>query len=99
MSLFESIALRLGLGLTTAAMVARVAEVELFLLDEPNLMTSVRAAFGPIRGTGIGNLMGMRTVLLRTGRHRDQKPRSWDERPDAEVEDAEGILKAVVAVD
>jgi putative hydrolase of the HAD superfamily len=39
-------------------------------------------------------LLGMRTVLIRTGRHREQRPRSWDERPDAEVMDAAGILKA-----
>ena len=36
----------------------------------------------------------MRTVLIRTGRHREQQPRSWDERPDFEVEDAAGILRA-----
>ena len=40
-------------------------------------------------------LLGMRTVLIRTGRHREQMPRSWDERPDFEVEDAAGILLAV----
>jgi putative hydrolase of the HAD superfamily len=40
-------------------------------------------------------LLGMQTVLVRTGRHLAQQPRSWDEVPDAEVEDAEGILKAI----
>jgi len=40
-------------------------------------------------------LLGMRTVLIRTGRHREQQPRSWDEIPDFEVEDAPGILRAV----
>jgi putative hydrolase of the HAD superfamily len=40
-------------------------------------------------------LLGMRTVLLRTGRHREQRPRSWDDLPDAEAEDAAGILKAI----
>lgn len=30
-------------------------------------------------------VLGMGTVLFRTGRHREQQPRSWDERPDAEV--------------
>jgi HAD superfamily hydrolase (TIGR01549 family) len=40
-------------------------------------------------------LLGMRTVLIRTGRHRDQQPRSWDEVPDFEVTDAAGILTAV----
>jgi putative hydrolase of the HAD superfamily len=43
-------------------------------------------------------LLGMRTVLLRTGRHRDQQPRSWDEMPDAEVQDAPGILRAVLSL-
>ncbi len=41
-------------------------------------------------------LLGMRTVLIRSGRHREQQPRSWDERPDREVEDAAGILRAVI---
>ena len=40
-------------------------------------------------------LLGMRTVLLRTGRHAGQQPRSWDETPDAEVYDAAGILRAI----
>ena len=30
-------------------------------------------------------LLGMRTVLFRTGRHIEQQPRSWEEVPDAEV--------------
>jgi putative hydrolase of the HAD superfamily len=37
----------------------------------------------------------MRTILVRTGRHRMQQPRSWDECPDTEVMDAAGILKAI----
>jgi putative hydrolase of the HAD superfamily len=40
-------------------------------------------------------LLGMGTVLIRTGRHREQQPRSWDERPDAEAMDAAGILRAI----
>lgn len=43
-------------------------------------------------------LLGMGTVLIRTGRHRDQQPRSWEERPDFEVEDAAGILHAIEAL-
>ncbi len=43
-------------------------------------------------------LLGMRTVRILTGRHRDQKPRSWDEIPDIEVEDAAGILRAIEAL-
>lgn len=42
--------------------------------------------------------LGMRTVLLRTGRHITQQPRSWDEPPDAEVYDATGILEAIVTL-
>jgi HAD superfamily hydrolase (TIGR01662 family) len=41
-------------------------------------------------------LLGMKTVLIRTGRHCEQQPRSWDEVPDREVLDAAGILRAVV---
>jgi ribonucleotide monophosphatase NagD (HAD superfamily) len=41
-------------------------------------------------------LLNMRTVLIRTGRHHEQQARSWDELPDIEVEDAPGILKAVM---
>jgi putative hydrolase of the HAD superfamily len=41
------------------------------------------------------NLLGMRTVLIRTGRHCMQQPRSWDELPDAEVVDAAGILTVI----
>ena len=44
------------------------------------------------------NLLGMRTVRLITGRHRDQEPGSWDELPDHEVEDAAGILSAIEAI-
>lgn len=40
-------------------------------------------------------LLGMRTVRIRTGRHHDQEPRSWDEAPDVEATDAPGILRAV----
>jgi ribonucleotide monophosphatase NagD (HAD superfamily) len=44
------------------------------------------------------HLLGMRTVLIRTGRHREQQPRTWEERPDADVEDAAGILRAIEAL-
>jgi putative hydrolase of the HAD superfamily len=40
-------------------------------------------------------LLGMRTVLFRTGRHRTQQPRSWEERPDAEVHDVAGLERAI----
>jgi FMN phosphatase YigB (HAD superfamily) len=43
-------------------------------------------------------LMGMRTVRLVTGQHRNQRPRSWDEMPDHEVEDAPSILRAIEAL-
>jgi putative hydrolase of the HAD superfamily len=41
-------------------------------------------------------LLGMRTVLFRTGRHRNQQPRSWDEIPDFEVEDVYGLKIALM---
>jgi len=40
-------------------------------------------------------LLGMRTVLIRAGRHIAQQPRSWDEIPDFEVTDAVGIQMAI----
>jgi HAD superfamily hydrolase (TIGR01549 family) len=40
-------------------------------------------------------LLGMRTVLFRTGRHRNQQPRSWDEIPDFEVEGVVGLQLAL----
>jgi len=41
-------------------------------------------------------LLGMRTVLFRTGRHIAQQPRSWLELPDAEVHDVPGIEAAII---
>jgi putative hydrolase of the HAD superfamily len=41
-------------------------------------------------------LLGMRTVLLRSGRHIKQQPRSSDEVPDAEVRDVAGMETAIV---
>jgi hypothetical protein len=38
----------------------------------------------------------MRTVLFRTGRHRAQQPRSWEERPDVEVHDVAGLERAIM---
>jgi HAD superfamily hydrolase (TIGR01549 family) len=43
-------------------------------------------------------LLGMGTVRLLHGRHREQRPRSWDEMPDHEVSDAAGILTAIDAI-
>jgi ribonucleotide monophosphatase NagD (HAD superfamily) len=40
-------------------------------------------------------LLGMRAVLVRTGRHIDQQPRTWEEVPDAEVPDVEGLRTAL----
>jgi HAD superfamily hydrolase (TIGR01509 family) len=41
-------------------------------------------------------LLGMRTVLLRTGRHIAQQPRSLEEVPDAEVWDVAELRRAVL---
>ncbi|MPZ49998.1 MAG: hypothetical protein GEU75_12010 [Dehalococcoidia bacterium] len=38
---------------------ARRAEVELRLLNEPDLALTIPVAFAPIRGLGIGNLIGL----------------------------------------
>jgi len=39
--------------------------------------------------------VGMHTILLRTGRHVGQQPRTWEEAPDVEVRDVRGIEAAV----
>ncbi|MBI5283725.1 MAG: HAD family hydrolase [Chloroflexi bacterium] len=43
-------------------------------------------------------LLGMRTVLFRTGRHIAQQPRSWEEAPDAEVLDVAELRAALQAM-
>ena len=43
-------------------------------------------------------MLGMRTILFRTGRHREQEPRTWDERPDFEVYAASELLPAIDAL-
>jgi putative hydrolase of the HAD superfamily len=43
-------------------------------------------------------LLGMRTVLFRTGRHATQQPRSWDELPDAEVHSVDELCAALDAL-
>jgi putative hydrolase of the HAD superfamily len=40
-------------------------------------------------------MLGMRTVLFRTGRHAAQQPRSADEAPDAEVRDVPELRVAL----
>lgn len=39
--------------------------------------------------------VGMATILFRTGRHRDQQPRTWHEVPDVEVWNVEGLEDAL----
>lgn len=43
-------------------------------------------------------VLGMRTILFRTGRHIAQQPRSWEEAPDAEVRDVTGLRTALTAM-
>jgi putative hydrolase of the HAD superfamily len=40
-------------------------------------------------------LLGMTTVLFRTGRHAAQQPRAWDEAPHAEAHDVAGLRAAL----
>jgi FMN phosphatase YigB (HAD superfamily) len=40
-------------------------------------------------------MLGMRTILFRTGRHSRQRPRSWTEMPDVEVTDMDGLRDAL----
>jgi HAD superfamily hydrolase (TIGR01549 family) len=42
-------------------------------------------------------LLGMTTVLFRTGRHIAQQPRSWDEAPEAQVWDVDQLASELVA--
>ena len=42
--------------------------------------------------------LGMRTVLLRSGRHRGQQARLWDEAPDVEVHDIAALEQALLAM-
>ncbi|MEX0781964.1 MAG: HAD family hydrolase [Dehalococcoidia bacterium] len=41
------------------------------------------------------NLLGMATVLFRTGRHIAQQPRSWTEIPDVAVRDVDALIAAL----
>jgi putative hydrolase of the HAD superfamily len=43
-------------------------------------------------------LLGMRTVLFRTGRHRMQQPRSWEEVPDVEVTNVQTLEAALASL-
>lgn len=43
-------------------------------------------------------LLGMRTVLFRTGRHRHQQPRSWDEEPDETVYTVDELAHALASL-
>jgi HAD superfamily hydrolase (TIGR01549 family) len=40
-------------------------------------------------------LLGMAAIRFRTGRHAGQRPRSWLDVPDAEVEDVPGLARAI----
>jgi putative hydrolase of the HAD superfamily len=73
----------------------RKPDVRLFLRAAESLQA--KAAECIMVGDRIDNdivpakLLGMRTVLFRTGRHRDQSPRSWEELPDRQVYDVAGL--------
>lgn len=43
-------------------------------------------------------LLGMTAVRFRTGRHAEQRPRSWLETPDADVNDVAALQAAIVAL-
>ena len=42
--------------------------------------------------------LGMRALRLRSGRHANQEPRTWHERPDAEAADVPGMRAAILAL-
>jgi putative hydrolase of the HAD superfamily len=78
-------------------------------LCKPDVRLFLRACDGlgvrPVESIMVGDridndvvparLLGMRTVLFRTGRHRAQQPRSWEEGPDVEVHDVAGLEPAI----
>jgi putative hydrolase of the HAD superfamily len=77
----------------------RKPDVRLFLACCDDLRVSARECV--MVGDRIDNdvapakLLGMRTVLFRTGRHVAQQPRSAAEVPDAEVRDVDGLRRAL----
>lgn len=80
----------------------RKPDVRLFLraLDDLDVTPAETIMVGDRIDNDIvpARLLGMRTVLIRTGRHASQQPRSPDEMPDAEVFDAVGIEAAIHAM-
>ena len=80
----------------------RKPDVRLFLRACEDL--SVEPAESVMVGDRVDNdvvparILGMRTVLLRTGRHIAQQPRSWDERPDVEVHSTGELLPAILSL-
>ncbi len=78
----------------------RKPDVRLFLraLDELGVRPDEAVMVGDRIDNDIvpARLLGMRTVLIRTGRHAAQQPRSPDEVPDAEVFDVAGMEAAIV---
>jgi putative hydrolase of the HAD superfamily len=78
----------------------RKPDVRLFLRACEDLGVEPRACV--MVGDRIDNdvvparLLGMRTVLFRTGRHIQQQPRTWDELPDAEVRTVADLEAAIV---
>lgn len=80
----------------------RKPDVRLFLraLDDLGVAPSEAIMVGDRIDNDIvpARLLGMRTVLIRTGRHAEQQPRSPDEVPDAEVFDVAGMEAALNAL-
>ncbi len=78
----------------------RKPDVRLFLRACEDLSVEPRACV--MVGDRIDNdvvpakLLGMFTVLIRTGRHAHQQPRSWDEIPDVEVLTVPDLEAAIV---
>jgi putative hydrolase of the HAD superfamily len=44
------------------------------------------------------NLLGITSILLRTGRHRNQAPRTWEEVPHITVKDIDALGKELTTL-
>jgi HAD superfamily hydrolase (TIGR01662 family) len=87
-----------------------ISEIERLRKPDPRLFLAVCRELGvpPAECVMVGDRidndiapaaqLGMRTVLLRSGRHQDQQPRTWREVPDAEVYDTAGMRRAILAL-
>jgi putative hydrolase of the HAD superfamily len=88
----------------------QVSETQRFRKPDPRLFLATSAALGVtpeaclMVGDRIDNdivparWLGMRTIRFRTGRHAEQRSRTWMEQPDAEVADVRELEAAIAEI-